>query len=342
MRYAAYIVFVVLTDLYGTVMVVLLALKLLFNETWAGGVVGLFNSLFPSILLPSLVMLPVSVYLRRKRLALMVLPAFVVFFANYAYAFLPRAAVRLPADARVFSLLTYNLHAETVKLDPMIEIVQTLDADIVLLQEFTLPAAERFAPALAERYPYHDLRPVGVSVYGKGAFSRFPTTENTYTIDGSRVLIQRLLLDIDGVPLVLYNIHPSVPRVGLPYDASQRSDDIARIMALAEKESLPVIIAGDFNMTDQSDDYRKMHARYTDVFRESGFGLGLTFPDFGGFSMPILPHLPQIVRLDYVFTTPAHFQSLEARVWHHSGGSDHRPLFVRLALLSPNDTAFFP
>jgi endonuclease/exonuclease/phosphatase (EEP) superfamily protein YafD len=37
------------------------------------------------------------------------------------------------------------------------------------------------------------------------------------------------------------------------------------------------------------------------------------------------------VRLDYVFHN-AHVRPLEARVWPDAGGSDHRPVLVRLAL----------
>ncbi len=64
--------------------------------------------------------------------------------------------------------------------------------------------------------------------------------------------------------------------------------------------------------------------------------MGFTFPE----ADPVTPttqeirrivQVPLLLRLDYVFHNDA-FQPLEARVWPESGGSDHHPLYVRLAL----------
>ena len=98
------------------------------------------------------------------------------------------------------------------------------------------------------------------------------------------------------------------------------------------------MIVGDFNMTDQSDDYWRIAARYRDTYREVGWGMGFTFPDFsmvraipGRLSM--LNFIRPMARIDYVFHNDD-FQAVEAHVWPSSGGSDHRPLYAVLALTS--------
>jgi endonuclease/exonuclease/phosphatase family metal-dependent hydrolase len=76
-------------------------------------------------------------------------------------------------------------------------------------------------------------------------------------------------------------------------------------------------------MSDQSEAYRRVTGTYDDAYRLEGAGLGLTQPAW----------LPQI-RIDYVFHVAA-FVPVSARVWHTSGGSDHLPVLVELALQTP-------
>jgi endonuclease/exonuclease/phosphatase family metal-dependent hydrolase len=56
-------------------------------------------------------------------------------------------------------------------------------------------------------------------------------------------------------------------------------------------------------------------------------------PDDGGkYSVPAFT--PLIIRIDYVFHSPA-FRSIAACVWPSSGGSDHRPVYARVAIVPP-------
>ena len=85
------------------------------------------------------------------------------------------------------------------------------------------------------------------------------------------------------------------------------------------------LLVRDFNMSDQSADYWRIASRHEDAYRSAGWGLGFTFSS-------LLPHIgwtPALARLDYVFYDES-FETLEARVWPHSGGSDHLPVFVTL------------
>lgn len=77
-------------------------------------------------------------------------------------------------------------------------------------------------------------------------------------------------------------------------------------LRLAANDSGPLMIVGDFNMTDQSADYGQITARYADTYREIGWGMGFTFPDFSTLSaipgsVSGLGFIRPLARIDYVF-----------------------------------------
>jgi endonuclease/exonuclease/phosphatase (EEP) superfamily protein YafD len=101
---------------------------------------------------------------------------------------------------------------------------------------------------------------------------------------------------------------------------------------MAEKESGPVLMMGDFNTTDMDENYSRLTTNFADTFREVGWGLGFTNPDWQHNNPRRGPSfMPMYQRIDYVFHNAA-FTPVEARVGPSSGGSDHRPLYVVLAL----------
>jgi len=76
-----------------------------------------------------------------------------------------------------------------------------------------------------------------------------------------------------------------------------------------------------------------------DTFREVGWGMGFTGPDWSHpQSQEGLPFIPIHQRMDYIFHDKEFFLPVEAHVWPVSGGSDHRPLFAELAI---NTAALF-
>ena len=111
-----------------------------------------------------------------------------------------------------------------------------------------------------------------------------------------------------------------------------RAQQIAAMLALAALDSGPILLIGDFNTTDMDENYRRITANFADTFREVGWGMGFTNPDWQhdnprrGVSF-----MPMYQRIDYVFHNQF-FTPVEARVWSSSGGSDHRPLYALLAL----------
>ena len=93
-------------------------------------------------------------------------------------------------------------------------------------------------------------------------------------------------------------------------------------------------------MIDQTEDYQRSAASFSDTYREVGWGLGFTFPDAdlvtpSKRTIRRLIQFPVLLRLDYIFHNDA-FLPLEANVWPESGGSDHHLVYARLALRADN------
>jgi endonuclease/exonuclease/phosphatase (EEP) superfamily protein YafD len=85
-------------------------------------------------------------------------------------------------------------------------------------------------------------------------------------------------------------------------------------------ETVPTVFLCDCNTQPLSENYAHITRLLRDSYGEVGWGLGFTGPAF----------LPPYQRIDYIFHS-AEFTALEAFVWSHASGSDHRPVVATLA-----------
>ncbi|MEO1288507.1 MAG: endonuclease/exonuclease/phosphatase family protein, partial [Chloroflexota bacterium] len=122
--------------------------------------------------------------------------------------------------------------------------------------------------------------------------------------------------------VTIYNVHlpPPLPDNSL-FSTATRSQNLVTLLESVTSD--PVILIGDFNMSDQSNDYHSVTSQYTDVFRatQSGFGNNLS---------PLLGFVPSIIRIDYIFVsnsiTPQSSQVL------YEGVSDHYPVYAEVVI----------
>jgi vancomycin resistance protein VanJ len=299
--------------------------------------ISLMNDNLELLLIPSLVLLPLSLVRRKGWLSrLLILPC-ATFLFFYAPLFLPQN-ISVPPDAHPIKLLTYNMQAEEDLLEPMVNVIRDSGADIVALQEMSGKMAARLDEAVADIYPYRALHPMTSPFHGRGILSRYPLLNDhvwpeEYPIP---VRLQRVQVDVDGATITLYNMHapPSVPIFEGPYDVGPRKQQLADLVDMASQETGAVLLMGDFNSTDLDENYAHITAQFADTFREVGWGLGFTNPDWQHDNPRRGPSfMPMYQRIDYVFHNQF-FTPVEARVGSSSGGSDHRPLFAILALSS--------
>lgn len=257
-------------------------------------------------------------------------PGIALFVGLYGALLLPRDTTPDIASAEgTFTVATYNIIASHSDPAEVISVIAAIDADIVGLQEVASSHSAQIERDLAVQYPYQVHYPL-LPVHGVSLLSRYPIIEEqVFQPQSDSMLHLRAVIDVDGVPLVVYVVHPKPPgRILSPltYDTTRRDTDIDALRRewLAH-ESGPVIVIGDFNMGDLSAPYRDMDVDFDDAFKTAGHGLGFTFP-----ATSPLGILPRLLRIDYVWYNQP-LTAVNAAVWHNSGTSDHRPVIAELA-----------
>ncbi len=316
-------IFRAMTGAYGMSVSGFLILRLLISEDiWSG--IAFFNSFVHILILPAVILFPIVVVFWRRELMLLTIAPFASFMLWYAPTF-----VNNPPDdpgTAQLTLVTHNIASYRVDSDALSALILETDADVILIQELGESAAAFLTETLAEAYPYQALYPHISPVRGQGVLSRYPILEDS-VIRPYAFYQQRVLLDVDGQEIVVYNVHISNPFAG---SFVARHNDMSDLLARVNAETLPVIIGGDFNLTEHAADYARFSDHYVDAYRQASRGFGWTFaPSSRSCVRNLL--VCQLARIDYVFHDEA-ITALEAEVWSSSANSDHYPVWVRLAL----------
>lgn len=252
----------------------------------------------------------------------------------YPFGKLQVIVVSLSLEIR---LLTYNIHGHKRDLTSLCHSLKARNLHVIAVQELSEEAADRFRDDLSDDFPHQALHPSNKSAIGLGLLSRHPIVEESYYSDPNTKAFtgrrQRAVLDVCGQTTTLYNVHPPAmfhqKRIVSPGSHKRAVDNL---LGRAGSESGPVILAGDFNMTRQSREYRRISDLYRDAFRESGRrGFCLTYPS--GIRLPFLRMVvpPPFVGLDFVFHNDW-FKAVDAQVVSGHHYSDHLPLLAVLSL----------
>lgn len=317
----------VLAVLYLLVLALVLALAtFLPGQEWR----GLARTVLVFLLAPSVILLPLALSVRRWRLALLMVLPVAGFALSFGPLLLPRSA-SAPESAPRISVLTFNLHGYKSGLDSLAAIIKEGNADVVAVQELSPEAADYFQSNLKDIYPYQSLHPQEIAYSGQGILSRYPLSEDEYWQSeqySPTAGNMKVVMEVGGTRVTVFNAHP-VPPFSTWHSLRTRphSEQVAELLEKVNAVQGPIILLGDFNMTDQFEEYGDVTRLYTDTYREAGdVGPGFTFPS--GKSRPIEP----VLRLDYVFHND-YFLGLKARTLSWSGSSDHRPVWALLALV---------
>ncbi|MBN1485745.1 MAG: endonuclease/exonuclease/phosphatase family protein, partial [Chloroflexia bacterium] len=214
-------------------------------------------------------------------------------------------------------------------------------ADIVVLQELSPEMAPILVRELGPLYPYRALRPLPGAA-GMGILSRYPLRElDSQHLARPNSFVQIVQVDLGWRALTLYNCHPTATNV-LAYIKRDASVPAEVAASIRDRESFirgmlrdvagrpgPVIVAGDWNSTEQSEVYGMLTERLEDSHAAAGWGFQHTFPAYRGTFLGI-PTLPRTMRLDMVFYS-TQLVALSSRAGARYGESDHLPLIVQLA-----------
>ncbi|HEY46147.1 MAG: hypothetical protein AMJ88_09690 [Anaerolineae bacterium SM23_ 63] len=316
-----------LTPLQTGLLVVYYSLRELGGgELWF---IDALSYILPWLYLPFIILLPGILFLRRTRLLLILvaIPT-TLFLLTYGRLYLPRTSVY--STGPTFSVMTYNVLWTNKQADRVATAIEQHDPDIVGLHEILPSMGAAVEERLAERYPYHKLE------NSYGILSRFPILNYEFyqLDDGTGSWVQQMVLEIDGHRVNLLNAHPRSPPLegfhpfGLPLGIPTgflnqvRDADVRDLLTRIDRLEDPLVVIGDFNLTDQQIMYAPLTSRLKDAHRESGWGMGFTFSRFPSIGLPMW-------RIDYVFYS-ADLVALSATTGDY-GGSDHRPVIAELS-----------
>jgi vancomycin resistance protein VanJ len=325
------------THVYYAVVFGWLALSWVYYDRWWW--LFLLNSfgeyLFFLIPLP----LAVAWMTRRRAVVAGLIGVLIVGVSLYGRLFLPPLALSQPPGPQITvmtsNVLGHNTHPETV-----IASIRAADADVVALQELNPEIAAAIQRELIDDYPYQELIP-RAGVAGLGVISRYPLAPTGIQLPGSWMGGPQILeLAWGDAEITLVNVH-AIPPGGslesLQSSTRERERQMRELAAFVDGRSEPLLVVGDFNVTDRSGAYRIIAGSLQDAWVQGGWGLGHTFPGAAspGSSRPAVAGIPVpkwLVRLDYVFFS-THWRVQSAAIGPWDGVSDHRPVVARMSLM---------
>ncbi|MDI9929605.1 endonuclease/exonuclease/phosphatase family protein [Rhodococcus sp. IEGM 1354] len=188
------------------------------------------------------------------------------------------------------SVLTVNVAHGDADAGAIVDGVRDHDVDVLAVQELTPEEVVDLQDAgLDDLLPFSFTAALPVAD-GTGLWSRTPLTDGTRLDDFGFVPVQANTV-VDGTALTLVSFHsmsPATPRHTTQWDA-----DLARMRAIMDTYDNTVIVAGDFNATDDHRQFRTLaSAPFSDAADAAGAGLFRTFPS----ERPL-------ARLDHVVTS---------------------------------------
>lgn len=300
---------------------------------------GFLLSGYYLLLIPTFFVVIIIVLLLRKWWILLLLVPNILIITTFLYPYYaPKTLTVAEQGATTIRVMSYNIQIQTSveARDTFATLIEEKNPMIVAFQEF--PDFNYFRwqeNGQLSNYPYVAIGTVnGESIPGQAVYSQYPIlSEEVWVYEdlSPHHPHQRLVLDVNGIQVILYNIHPFPPIAwDRGYTFNANSDDmyahaetINRLIERILTETSPVIVVGDMNMSDQFPQYRQMSAILTDSFLETGNGFGFTYPAGRD--------VPQLIRLDYIFHS-ANFQTSYAVVLDDTNTSDHLPVMVDLVL----------
>jgi endonuclease/exonuclease/phosphatase (EEP) superfamily protein YafD len=279
---------------------------------WTMGIQGfwwldLANIFALYLFAPLLLLGPAAIIFPTRGSRSATLIACVVFLGLFGSRMIP-PSIQAGSGPR-FRVATFNLHSslDAPQVADIVAAIYTQHADVVMLQELSIPAATALQQQLAHDYPYQALVPSAKHT-GMGIISRYPLDAQQQSAP-----LQMAVLRIGDRSVSLINVSltgPELKQRRLPvvrwvkriraYRTTKRSRDVAQLLNTIDNVQGPLVVGGDFNLSDREPEYTQLAARLRDSYRETNWGFGHTFPS--SLSMSGMSIALPLVRIDYVWS----------------------------------------
>ena len=228
-------------------------------------------------------------------------------------------------SADTIRVVSWNLHGELARLDEIRGVLESLEPDIVCLQEANDHQFEACMPGASSARSRDcmllttgeilDRAPVGPEQ--SGTYRR--PLEATVELPQGKVRVLNAHLYSFQLAAALKSPSRARAKRLTQKAVDLRTDQVGTILDWLDEQTGPAIVAGDFNNPPRGKLYDKLRDRLTDSFAEAGWGFGWSFP-----------HKLPVLRIDYVWTsddlTPVSCKIID------TGPSDHRPVVADIAL----------
>lgn len=328
-------------NFYLLLLAIYLILRLIFKDgLWW---LAFFNNFVPFYFIGVGIITLLAILLRERLLFFRTIPFLMIGLGWFGPLYLPKTIA--PATGPTLKIVQFNLLGRNGYLEKVDAWLPEQNADIVTLQEGVERADYINLPDLSNDYSLYRSSQLEDQGGGSATFTQLEVIDETDPEYQVYVNGKRIVVDFEGTPIAVYNVHLRLPigqpQLNLPflsdrfsaffaYNDTVRNRQIAALLEHLKTEPLPYIVAGDFNLSDWAAPYWDIAAQMTDSFREAGIGLGGSWPRVH-IQGQYIPLFPAVVRIDYVWHS-AHFRAVEA-VQGPYLGSDHLPLVVTLELI---------
>jgi len=221
---------------------------------------------------------------------------------------------------KTFTVYSANINKSNRDFPRLVAGLRETDADILLILEATEENIRPLHPLIRE-YPYSIVNlNIGSSGTGTALMSKFPILKNEiekYSEFGN--MLVSATLQINGKKVLFYGTHFPKPLTMKEFTA--RSMQIISLADKVNEQSVPVIVAGDFNATPYSPAFKKLLRKSGLKDSREGFGWQPTWPT----QFPLL-----WIPIDHILVSPQ--IQVHKRATGSFIGSDHYPVFAELSI----------
>jgi endonuclease/exonuclease/phosphatase (EEP) superfamily protein YafD len=274
----------------------------------------------PHLAITLLVFSALWLALKKCRLAL-ACATFAVLNALLVGSLLLPAKSGVPSSGAKLRLVSLNVLTSNLKTDLVLDFLRTSDADVIFLMEVNDRWIDGLMP-LKTIYPHCTVVPRADN-FGIALFSKLPLAEtNVIEFGEAEVPSITAQIKLAGREFFLLGTHPLPP--GSADYARMRNEQLQKIKALIQQQSLPAVVIGDLNTTPWS-------PYFSDLLK--GTGLKNTSQGLGVFnSWPAgLQWLG--IPIDHCLVSPQ-FAVLKKQLGPQVG-SDHLPIIIDLQIERP-------
>lgn len=214
----------------------------------------------------------------------------------------------------------YELRSGPEKLEPIIAAIQSVDPDIVGLQEVLHNGqAGRIAKALNLNYTFTP-HPSNRPWWGVAILSKYPIIDTRTVQVSNRRNALIATIDIDGTSMVFASFHKTLDKI------SRNGSSFRRLKSAIEGSGIPTVLIGDFNVRPGDPRFKILGSDFVDTAKAVDTAAAKEAPYFGTWGTR------SGKRIDYVLVRRSEFETIDAGIveQEYRLASDHLAYFAKI------------